>query len=152
MAVLTGLRRKELRELTWSDLDLSKGTLRVRIDVGKAKREDVIPLHRQAVGELAAAKPANAEPGERVFKTMPTIQTFYKDLERARGSWISEAQNDAEQQSRRKSTFLTKVDGEGRVVDLHAMRTTLGTNLALHGVTRGGRSSLLIPHPPGRWH
>ncbi len=34
----------------------------------------------------------------------------------------------------RQTTFLAKFDAEGRVVDFHAMRTTLGTRLALQGV------------------
>ena len=52
--------------------------------MGKAAREDVIPLHEQVLEALREAKSANAKPTDRVFHTMPTIRTFYLDLEQAR--------------------------------------------------------------------
>jgi len=54
-----------------------------------------------------------ASPTTVVFSTLPTIQTFYKDCERA---------------------GIPKFDESGRVVDLHVMRTTLATNLVKQGV------------------
>jgi integrase len=36
---------------------------------------------------------------------------------------------------RRPKTRIVAEDAEGRVIDLHAMRTTLGTNLARAGIT-----------------
>ena len=53
----------------------------------------------------------------------------------ARAKWIDEAKNDEEKKRCQESDFLAKKNSEGRVVDLHALRTTLGTNLALKGVT-----------------
>ena len=103
--------------------------------LGKAKREDVVPLHRQAAGALRDTRPAFAAPSERIFKTMPTTVTLRKDLARARKKWIEEAEDTEEKQHREDSHFLAAKDGEGRVVDLHSLRTTLGTNLALQGVT-----------------
>ena len=38
------------------DIDLADGYLRVRIGVGKAAREDVIPLHEQVLEALTEAK------------------------------------------------------------------------------------------------
>ncbi len=134
-AAMTGLRRGELRKITWGDIDLADRYLRVRIGVGKASREDVIPLHGQLVEALTDAKPTAAGPADRVFPTMPTIRRFYLDLERARAAWIKEAERDANEHERREqSDFLAKVDSAGRWVDLHAMRTTLSTNLAKAGV------------------
>ncbi len=133
-AVMTGLRRNELKHLIWADVDFEKQTLRVRMNVGKAKREDIIPLHNQVVDVLAKIKPDNGRANGRVFNTMPTILTFYKDIVRAREKWIKEAKGDEEKKRRRQSDFLAQKDSEGRIVDLHAMRTTLGTNLALNGV------------------
>jgi len=135
IAALTGLRRGELRKITWGDVELETATLRVRIGVGKAKREDFIPLHPQAIDELTAFKPADTKSTDRVFSALPTCRTFELDLERAREIWIDEAGDDKqEREQREKSDFLAKHDHQGRVVDLHAMRTTLGTKLARHGV------------------
>ncbi len=134
-AAMTGLRRGELRKITWGDIDLADGYLRVRIGVGKAAREDFVPMHEQVIEALTEAKPADAKPVNRVFPTMPTIRTFYLDLERARTAWITEADDDADERQRREeSDVLAKVDSAGRWVDLHAMRTTLSTNLAKAGV------------------
>ena len=99
--------------------------------LGKAKREDVGPLHRQAVGALRDTPPTFAAPSERIFKTMPTTVTLRKDLARARKKWIEEAEDTEEKQHREDSHFLAAKDGEGRVVDLHSLmrhsdyRTTL---------------------------
>ncbi len=133
-AALTGLRRGELAKIKWRDVDLDERTLRIRVTVGKAKRDDTIPLHDQVVRILAGLRPENADPNDRVFRTMPTIRTFYNDLGRARQRWIAEAEDVEAQQGRERSDFLRQTDSEGRVVDLHAMRTTLGTSLAREGV------------------
>ena len=134
-AALTGLRRGELRKITWGDIDLAGQYLRVRIGVGKAAREDFVPLHEQVTQALWEAKSADAKPTDPVFRTMPTIRTFYLDLERARLAWIAESGHDADERKRREqSDVLTKVDSAGRWVDLHSMRITLGTNLAKAGV------------------
>ena len=134
VAALTGLRRGELKKITWGDLDLETSVLRIRAGVGKSKREDYIALHPQALDALISFKPETARPADKVFATMPTIRTFYLDLERARAKWIEEAPDDAERQRRQQSDMLSRVDHQGRVVDLHAMRTTLGTMLAQQGV------------------
>ncbi|MBA7546429.1 Tyrosine recombinase XerC [subsurface metagenome] len=133
-AAMTGLRRNELKHLIWADIDFENQTLRVRMNVAKAKREDIIPLHGQVIDALAKIKPDNGRASGNVFNTMPTILTFYKDIVRAREKWINEATTDQEKEIRQESDFLAKKDSEGRVVDLHALRTTLGTNLALNGV------------------
>jgi len=133
-AAMTGLRRGELGKLMWSDVDLESGSIRVRIGVGKAKREDVIPLHTQLLAELVAYRPQGVEPSASVFKSIPLVRTFYADLQAARDDWLDEAADAHEREQREGSDFLKRTDREGRVVDFHAMRTTLGTTLAQHGV------------------
>ena len=59
------------------DIDFADGYLRVRSGAGKAAREDVIPLHEQVLEALTEAKSADAKPTDHVFRTMPTIRTFY---------------------------------------------------------------------------
>jgi len=114
IAVLTGLRRNEMANLRWDDVDFDAGIIRVRAEVAKARRSDVIPLHQDAAVILKAIRSPDAKPLDLVFPTMPTAKTFALDLERA---------------------GIPKHDEAGRVVDLHALRTTLGTELARQGVS-----------------
>ena len=58
--------------------------LRIRIGVGKAKREDLVALHSQISEALRALKSQGVRPTYNIFKSVPTIITFYKDLARAR--------------------------------------------------------------------
>ncbi len=111
LAVYAGLRRREIAELLWGDVDLDGGT--ISISRGKAKRLDVIPLHPDLVEELARVRPALALPKARVFETAVTNQTRRRDFERA---------------------GISPADESGAVADLHALRTTLGTRLARAGV------------------
>lgn len=112
-AILTGLRRSELGGITWGDVDFDGGAIRVRIGVGKARREDFIPIHPQVAEELRAIKPDEAVASDLVFASIPRDKTFRADLHRAE---------------------IEAKDSEGRVVDLHALRTTTGTMLARLGV------------------
>jgi integrase len=113
IAFFTGLRRSELRDLRWGDVDLDRGLLTVRPEASKAKRQDHLPLHPEAVTMFRSIRPADAKASDPVFPTCPTIRSFYQDLARA---------------------GIAKCDDQGRVVDLHALRTTLATELARRGV------------------
>jgi len=112
-AALTGLRRGEMRKLCWRDVDLEQSLLIVRASVGKAKRDDVVPLHVDATRALKQLRASETSETGRVFRTLPTIRTVYDDLKRA---------------------GIPEQDSSGRWVDLHALRTTLGTTLAKQGV------------------
>ena len=112
-AVLAGLRKGDLQRLRWCDLDFDNGT--ITIHEGKAKRVDVIPMHPQLAEELAARRDQSLTvPTAKVFPQTVTDRTRQKDLQRA---------------------GIPLQDEAGRVVDLHGLRTTLGTNLARAGVT-----------------
>jgi hypothetical protein len=111
-AALAGLRKSELLSLTWGDVDLGAGTLTVR--EGKAHRVDVLPLHPQLAEALRGMRPTLALPSAHVFPHAVTDVTRRKDFERAK---------------------IPHEDEAGHVVDLHALRTTLGTRLARQGVT-----------------
>jgi len=114
LALHAGLRRKDLRQLRWGDVNLDAGT--ITIALGKAKRTDTIPIHPQLAEELRRIRPsritAAALAAAPVFPTWPTDETRRSDFERAG----------------------IGPDAEGRVADLHALRTTLGTRLARAGV------------------
>ena len=140
LAALAGLRRGDLKRLRWGAVDLAVGT--ITISDGKAKRTDVVPLHPQlaeALAELAAERPAL--PTAKVFATAVTSVTVAKDLLRAgiaRREPVLDAAGEPVMIGTGKRaharTRITTEDAQGRVVDLHALRTTLGTNLARAGV------------------
>jgi integrase len=111
-ALATGLRRSELASLTWPDLDLDRGVGRVwNSKVGRFDEFNLLP---DLAGELRDARPMfvpGASP--RVFASVPTAKTVRRDLERA---------------------GIARIDLDGRVIDFHALRGTLGTRLAKAGI------------------
>jgi len=114
-AALAGLRRGDLVRLRWSSVDLTSGT--ITITDGKARRTDVLPIHPQLAEVLEAIRPRRMTPQAlaqtKVFPHAVTNRTVAADFKRAG----------------------IAPDAEGRIADLHALRTTLGTNLARRGVT-----------------
>ncbi len=111
LASLAGLRRSEIASLTWADVDLTAGSL--TIVRGKAKRTDVLPLHPDLRTELERARPALSLPTARVFPAEMSNETRRRDFKRAK---------------------IAEVDEDGAYADLHALRTTFGTNLGRAGV------------------
>lgn len=139
-ALLAGLRKGDLRRLTWSDVDLREGTLTIRN--GKAKRVDVLPMHPDLAAEFERVRPlAIGAATSRVFPTVVTDATRLRDFERAglarRVPVLDKAGQPVmigKDSRRRPKTRLVAEDRDGRVLDLHAMRATLGTMLARQGV------------------
>ncbi len=110
-AILTGLRRAELRQLKWADLHLDspKPFANVRASTTKNGRQAIVFLRDDLVAELKSLPHET----EYVF-VVPQIQTFYNDL---------------------KAAGIPAKDSLGRVADFHALRHTLATNLARSGVS-----------------
>ena len=138
-AAWAGLRKGDLQRLAWSDIDFEANT--ITVCTGKAKRDDVIPMHPQLAEELRQRRDdAMATPKARVFPQTVTDRTRQKDFLRA-GLAREEVIVDENDQPvmvgrgkrRRPQTRIVCDDAEGRVIDLHALRTTLGTRLAQHG-------------------
>jgi integrase len=129
VAARTGLRRSEMAKLSWGDVDLDRAAVKIRVGVGKAARDDLIPLHPQVVRLLRDLRPAHPTATSPVFWTMPTIKTFYQDLDRARERWIEEAESEADGERREASDFLARRDSGGRWVDFHSLRKTFATAL-----------------------
>ncbi len=110
-ALHTGLRRNELKQLEVDDLhlDVEQPFANVRASTTKNKKVAMIALHADVVAEL---RKLPLIPGTLVFATIPKIDTLKRDLERA---------------------GISRIDIKGKRVDFHALRHTLGTNLALAG-------------------
>ena len=114
LAYYAGLRRGELGRVTWGDIDFKNGTIAIRNR--KAARLDQLPLHPGLVDELRAAMPLLAPAAlssSRIFPVKIHHKTRERDFARA---------------------GIPAVDADGKVADLHALRTTIGTNLARAGV------------------
>ncbi len=111
-AYYAGLRKGDLRRLCWSDVDFDAGTLTIR--GGKSKRTDVLPMHPELAGMLRIRLEQQPAVGAaQVFSETVTDLTRQRDFKRA---------------------GIPQTDEDGRTTDLHALRTTLGTNLAREGV------------------
>ena len=139
-AALAGLRRGDLRALTWGDVNQTDRTITIR--AGKAKRVDVVPMHPQlaeALRRQLAARPAL--PGARVWSQAVTNRTRQMDFLRAgiaRRVDVLDADGKPVKigtgKRERVKTRIVAEDADGRVIDLHSLRTTLGTQLARAGV------------------
>ena len=111
-AYLAGLRRSELMKLRWADVDLEARTLVV--PDGKAKREDVLPVHPQLAAELEQLRPPEAHPRDLVFPDPISNKQRRRDFQEA---------------------GIPLVDEAGRFADLHSLRSSLATRLARQGVS-----------------
>jgi integrase len=115
MAVHTGLRRSELAALKWDDLQLDAVTPFVKVRGSTTKNGK--PADMRLLPELAAAlgelKSKRADGVELVFKNIPRIERFYRDLTKA---------------------GIPLQDSLGRKAVFHSLRHTFGTNLARGGV------------------
>ena len=139
-AAFAGLRRGDLQRLTWSDVNFDENTLTIR--EGKAKRVDVLPMHPQLADALRERKAARMAVGSaRVSPETVPDRPRQKDFLRAGLASEEIVRGDdgepvmiGEGKRRRPKTRIVCEDEDGRVIDLHALRTTLGTNLARAGV------------------
>ena len=139
-AYYAGLRRGDLVRLRWSDIDFDRGT--ITITEGKARREDVVPLHPRLAKVLLEIREQQAsDPYPEVFPTKVTTNTQRNDFFRAGLATKVPVVDDAGKpvlvgrgRRRRQKMKIVLEDESGRRVDLHALRATLGTRLALQGV------------------
>jgi len=130
MALLTGLRRGELLQLRWADLDLAASApcMRVRASISKNHREAVLPLHSDLVEVLRELRPAEWNPESFVFKgLLPRTNRFQADL---------------------KAAGIDGQDrGRGRL-DFHSFRVTYCTELGSLVGSERVRMELMRHHDP----
>jgi integrase len=112
LAYYAGLRRGELLRVTWGDVDLDSGVLRVRNR--KAARLDPIPMHPELAAALEAARPLLSPAGgsKLIFEKPVSKEARLGDFAAA---------------------DIPTVDEDGRYADLHALRATLCTTLLRRG-------------------
>ncbi|MEQ9461102.1 MAG: tyrosine-type recombinase/integrase [Phycisphaeraceae bacterium] len=142
-AAMAGLRRGDLLRLKWSDVDFEASTITIR--EGKARRVDVIPMHPQLTESLRRHQQQNPAVGAtKVFSAAVGSPTVLNDFYRAGiarkepvrdtdGNIVQIGKGTRRSPKRTKMRIVT-IDEDGREIDLHALRTTLGTQLARAGV------------------
>jgi len=114
IALGTGLRRSEIRRLRWCDIDYERGLIRVPAKSAKSRRDQTVALPERLAKELRSATPVSVAETDTVVPkgAFPNSVTFRRDVEAA---------------------GIEREDVEGRVIDLHALRTTFVTWLAMTG-------------------
>ena len=115
MAVHTGLRSSELAALKWGDLRLDAVTpfVKIRASTTKNGKSADMRLHPELAAALRDFKGNGVLDDELVFKRIPRIERFRRDLIKA---------------------GIPLQDPLGRKAVFHSLRHTFGTNLARGGV------------------
>jgi len=111
----TGLRSSEMKGLKWENFDLEadQPCVRVPSSISKNRKATIHGLHANLAAALGQFRPEAAGPNDYVFRGLvPRIPTFKKDLAAA---------------------GIPFEDEHGRRMDIHALRKTFGTMLAVSG-------------------
>jgi integrase len=148
VAAYTGLRASELASLTPEsfNLDTQPPTLTVEAAHSKHRRKDVLPVHAELAGILAAWL-ANRTPNVVLWSGRWAIDNaafklIKHDLAKAKAAWVNEATGTVERQQRERSDFLAYSDSQGRTVDFHALRHRFVSELARSGITPADAKTL----------
>jgi integrase len=115
--VYTGLRRNEMNRITRGHifLDAPQPYVELLSSMTKNRKPARQPLRPEAVAVLREKVPDDLMPYEWVFRgKVPSVRKFKVDLAAA---------------------GISPVDERGRVLDVHALRTTFGTMLSVAGVS-----------------
>ncbi len=122
LAVWTGLRRSEVKMLTWSDVDLDSkpSRLQLRAEATKSRRADSVVLHPEIAEALRQHRPARASAKAPVVTTVPDMKSIRADLRHA---------------------GIDPGDETTGFVDFHALRKTLSTVMAAAGLSQRSRQA-----------
>lgn len=116
-ALETGLRRGELEQLEWRDVNLDgpEPSLNVRRSTTKNHKAAPIPMDSELAEELRKLRPAARHSTKRVFAgRIPRMKRFRLDL---------------------KAAGIEPVNAAGGRVDFHALRMTFQMSLTLSGAS-----------------
>ncbi len=140
VAIETGLRANELRQLTRSSLVLDAkrpyivakaGTTKNRKRAQQYIRADLAAGLRSHVASKLPTAPLFALPDKWKMADM-----LRADLDAARAAWLDKARHEPEEFMRRdQSDFLAVENHAGLKLDFHALRHTCGAWLVLAGAT-----------------
>jgi integrase len=125
VAASTGIRRGELAEIQWRDvqIDEARPHIRVRASIAKNHKEARQPLPPIVAFALRQCRPLNVAPTDLVFKRLiPRMNRFRDDLTAA---------------------GIAYVDLKGEYADFHALRKTYSTFLMLVGLPEFVRMKLM---------
>jgi len=135
VAVGTGFRANELRNLTPEsfDLDADPPTVTVEAAYSKHRRKDVQPIRRDLADALCpwligkpSAQPVFCIPRE-------AARMLRVDLNAARKAWLKEARSSEQRKKWEESDFLAYRNSAGSVADFHALRHTYVSRLVRSG-------------------
>ena len=137
LATGTGFRAAELASLTPAsfDLDADPPAVTVKAAYSKRRRDDRQPIRPDLADMLRLwlpHKPVKTPVFDAPDKLPPMVRA---DMRRARASWIKAVADRTQRRERRRSDFLAYIDGDGRVVDFHALRATYITMLVKSGAS-----------------
>jgi integrase len=126
----TGARWSELTRARWGDLDLDQRTLLLRAENTKSRKRRVLPL-RVAMAEVLREL-RNAQ--EQILsRPLTAADPVFRTPEAA--CWCRPTNNAMRLFNRVLSrAAISRVDAEGRKLDIHSLRHTFGSRLARNGV------------------
>ena len=138
LALVTGLRAKELDSLTRSALVLDSDTPYVMLPGSNTKNaKPAEQLLTPRLADKLRAMTARQMPAVNLFgiNDMNKLALIIRaDMAAARAQWIADSNSLDERNKREASDFLKCLDSEDRVVDFHALRHTCGAWLAMAGI------------------
>ena len=137
LAIQTGLRSNEIRNLTAGKFHLDAKPPFVIVAAGTAKnRKQARQYITEGLRKRLADHLQTLDPGAPLFR-LPhetgLAAMLRDDLERARTTWLESSRDEKEKQQRMKSDFLAPENHEKQALDFHALRHTCGAWLAVAG-------------------
>lgn len=137
LAIVTGLRAKEIRSLTRGSFVLD-GTPYVLLPAADTKNGK--PCEQLLTPDLAERLRKHlktkilAAPAFACGDVNRLAFVLRKDMEAARAAWLAEVNTVDERAKRLASDFLLAIDHDKRRIDFHALRYTCGAWLSLAGI------------------
>ena len=125
VALCTGLRRNECKQLQWGDvhLDADPPYVIARASTTKNSKEACQILTKEAAELLREWRPENPSPNQRVFQMFKELKLFKRDLEAAGIPFVNERGEQADFHAFRKTLdTLMGVAGEGVATRMEIMR------------------------------
>ena len=129
-AAYTGLRKAELIQMVWGDLQLdhSQPHILARAVTTKDSNDAFIPVHPDLAAQLIDIRPKDAPDNAPVFPQMRDIShAIRRDM---------------------KTAGIERIDGMDRKLDFHALRYTFATMLAKQGVSQRTTQELMRHSDP----